>query len=69
LEIESLVPKQNSEITALTTWLENGVFDEIDRHYIRALVFFVFSEFKDPSTLLESHTFKQRTLIIGIRAI
>jgi hypothetical protein len=58
LKIKSLVPKQNPEIAAMTAWLENGVFDAIEHHYLRALVFSVFSEFNNPATLLESYTFK-----------
>jgi hypothetical protein len=58
LKIKSLVPKQNPEIAAMTSWLENGVFDAIERHYLRALVFSVFAEFNNPATLLESYTFK-----------
>ena len=58
LKIKSLVPNNNPEIAALTDWLEHGVFDAIEKHYLRALVFCIFSEFNNPKSLLESYTFK-----------
>jgi hypothetical protein len=58
LKIKSLLPKQNPDIEALTNWLEQGVFDAIERHYLRALVFSIFGEYNDPNSLLESYTFK-----------
>jgi hypothetical protein len=58
LKIKSLRPKQNPEITAMTEWMEQGVFDAIEKHYLRALVFSVFGEENDTSSLLESYTFK-----------
>jgi hypothetical protein len=58
LKIKSLIPKQNPEIAAMTSWMEEGVFDAIERHYLRALVFSVFAEFNNPASLLESYTFK-----------
>jgi hypothetical protein len=58
LKIKSLLPRDNPEIAAMTEWMEQGVFDAIERHYLRALVFSVFGEFNNPATLLESYTFK-----------
>ena len=58
LKIKSLIPNNNPEIAAMTEWLEKGVFDAIEKHYLRALVFCVFSEFNNPQSLLESYTFK-----------
>ncbi|OHT11335.1 HORMA domain containing protein [Tritrichomonas foetus] len=58
LKIKSLIPSSNPEIAAMTEWMENGVFDAIEKHYLKALVFSIFSEFNNPSSLLESYTFK-----------
>lgn len=58
LKIKSLIPSNNKEIEALNKWIEEGVFDALEKHYLRALVFSVFKEFNDPSSLLESYTFK-----------
>lgn len=58
LKIKSLVPKDNPEIQALTDWLEKGVFDALEKHYLRALVFSIFKEYNNPNSLLESYTFK-----------
>ena len=58
LKIKTLTPNGNSEIQALNEWLENGVFDALQKHYLRAVVFSIFSKFNDPSSLLESYTFK-----------
>lgn len=58
LKIKSLVEGDNKEIEALNKWMEQGVFDALEKHYLRALVFSVFAKFNDPSSLLESYTFK-----------
>ncbi|EAY09113.1 HORMA domain containing protein [Trichomonas vaginalis G3] len=58
LKIKSLVPANNKEIEALNRWIEEGVFDALQKHYLRALVFSVFKEYNNPSSLLESYTFK-----------
>ncbi|KAH0790817.1 Hop1 [Histomonas meleagridis] len=58
LKIKSLVPNSNPEIEALTNWIEKGAFDALQHHYLRALVFSIFSEPNNPSSLIESYTFK-----------
>ena len=58
LKIKSLVEGQNKEIAAMNKWLEQGVFDALEKHYLKALVFSIFAKFNDPSSLLESYTFK-----------
>ena len=58
LKIKSLVEGSNKEIAAMNNWLEHGVFDALEKHYLKALVFSIFAKFNDPSSLLESYTFK-----------
>jgi hypothetical protein len=58
LKIKSLVEGQNQEIKTLNTWMEQGVFDAIEKHYLKALIFCIFAEFNKTNTLLESYTFK-----------
>lgn len=58
LKIKSLVPNSNPEIEAITNWLEKGAFDALQKHYLRALIFSIFSEPNNPSSLIESYTFK-----------
>jgi hypothetical protein len=42
----------------MNKWIEEGVFDALQRHYLKALVFSIFAKANDPTTLLESYTFK-----------
>ena len=58
LKIKTLIPGSNPEITIISDWLENGVFDALEKHFLRALVFSIFAKFNDPTSLLESYTFK-----------
>lgn len=58
LKIKSLVPNSNQEVAAMGNWMEKGVFDAIEKHYLKALVFSIFAEFNNPQSLLESYTFK-----------
>ena len=58
LKIKSLARKSNPEVSALCDWMEQGVFDAIEKKYLKALVFSIFSEFNNPASLIESYTFK-----------
>nr|AEW27318.1 Hop1 [Pentatrichomonas hominis] len=42
LKIKSLVPSSNPEVAAINNWLEKGVFDALEKHYLKAMVFSIF---------------------------
>ena len=58
VKVKALVPEGNSEVATLVHWLDDGVVDALKKHYLRAMVFSIFSRYNDPESLLESYTFK-----------
>jgi len=58
IKIKSLVPGSSPEIESLMHWVEMGVFDALEKHYLRAMIFSIFARCNDPSSLIESYTFK-----------
>lgn len=57
LKLKALIPDANPEAFAINEWIEKGVFDAIEKHYLKSLVFSIFAEFNNPESLLESYTF------------
>lgn len=57
LKLKALIPDANPEAFAINEWIEKGVFDAIEKHYLKSLVFSIFAEFNNPASLLESYTF------------
>eukprot|EP01117_Protostelium_nocturnum_P008328 TRINITY_DN2976_c0_g1_i1.p1 TRINITY_DN2976_c0_g1~~TRINITY_DN2976_c0_g1_i1.p1 ORF type:complete len:400 (-),score=132.39 TRINITY_DN2976_c0_g1_i1:839-2038(-) len=56
LRVKSLKPK-TEEGKTLCDWLEEGVFDALSKKYLRLLVFGIYGEEDDPSTLTECYNF------------
>ncbi|KAJ3073203.1 HORMA domain-containing protein 1 [Podochytrium sp. JEL0797] len=49
--------KGNPEIDELAESLERGCFDALEKQYLKSIVFGVYSNAQDPSTLIESYEF------------
>lgn len=58
VKTKALIENNNPEVKAINEWLEKGVFEAIDKHYLKALIFSIFAKFNDPKSLIESYTFK-----------
>ena len=55
VRVQRLVPG-NREASVLSEWLENGVFDALRKRYLRSVVFGVYLDPDQESTLIESYT-------------
>lgn len=56
LTIRTLLPTR-PESQLLINWLEQGVFDALDKHYLSDVVFAVYAKGEDRNTLLECYQF------------
>lgn len=53
----NLIIKRLSENTTLMQWIQKGVFDALQKGYLKTLVLGIFKDLKKPNDLIESYTF------------
>ncbi|KAI9203330.1 HORMA domain-containing protein [Polychytrium aggregatum] len=57
LAIKSLRRDYSFEADELIDWIEHGVYDALEKRYLKTMVFFIFYDPSDPCNIIESYTF------------
>ncbi|CAG8515033.1 8651_t:CDS:10, partial [Racocetra persica] len=58
LILKHLKRDYSQEANSLLDWLEAGIFDALDHQHLRAIIFGIFLDPKEPNKLVECYTFK-----------
>ncbi|KAF0521017.1 HORMA domain-containing protein 1 [Gigaspora margarita] len=58
LILKHLKRDYSQEANSLLDWLEAGIFDALDHQHLRAVIFGIFLDPKEPNKLVECYTFK-----------